>query len=134
MCEVPDFFLINVRAKRFDVVCSHKDWDKYKDIIFSWACGNTDETTVRFLLTKDVNPAYKKDWPLYNACRNGQVEIVKLLLTYTSVCKYATANKNRSLLVAECEEYDSIVDMLKQLEHIGSGPSITKPFFGFDDY
>lgn len=118
--QVPDSFLDRLYKKQYTSVCEDKDWDKYKNIIFSWACGNTDETTIRFLLTKDVDPAFNKDWPLYNACQNGQTEIVKILLTYESVRKNASENRNRSIIAAECEEFTDIVELLLQIPNVAA--------------
>lgn len=129
--QVPSSFLDRIRSNEFESVCNDTNWDTYKDIIFSWVCGNTDEKTVRYFLEKGVDPAYKGDWPLYNASQNGQHEIVKLLLTYESVRIHASANKNRSLLAAECGGYTEIVELLMSLPNVAEGPSITKPLYGF---
>jgi hypothetical protein len=131
--QVPSSFLDRIRANDLDSVCKDETWGTYKNIVFSWVCGHTNETTVRYFLEKGgVDPAYKYDWPLYNACQNGNVEIVKILLTYESVRTHASANKNRSRISAECNEYMEIVDLLLQVPNVCEGPSITKSFYGFE--
>lgn len=129
--QVPSSFLDRIRSKEYESVCSDKNWNTYKDIIFSWVCGHTDEETVKYFLTKGVNPVYKDDWPLYNASQNGQFEIVQILLTYESVRIHASANNNRSLLAAECGEYHEIIALLLTLPNVAEGPSTSKPFYGF---
>jgi ankyrin repeat protein len=116
---------------RFDAVRAHPALAAERDDLLLWACSHADERTVKFLLENGANPAYNDDWPLYCACEYGCTDIVRLLLNVPAVREHAHSNRNRCLISAEREGYTEIVDMLSALPTVASGPSLSKPFFGF---
>lgn len=131
MTSLPNSFLSLIDSKQYDALCMHPKWDRYLYRAFIYACGNTDVDTVSFFISKSCDPAYQTDWPLYNACENGQFEIVKYLLTFENVCKNANANKNRCLISAQRLAYTDIEEILLQIPIVADGPSMNKPMYGF---
>jgi ankyrin repeat protein len=128
MTTIPDSFVRAIEAKQFDNLSKDPNWTKYKDAIFPWVCAHTDETTVQFFLNNGADPAYKKDNSLYAACTNGNLEIVKILLTYESVQSHAAGHGNRSLITAEQNNYTEIVELLMKIPSVAEGPSMSNLF------
>ena len=122
---IPSSFLDSIRTKQFDALTSDLLWTKYKDVVFPWVCAHTDEETVKFFLNMGANPAFKKDCAIYAACSYGQLDIVKILLTYESVRAHVAGRTNRSLISAERADHKEIVSLLMEIPSVASGPSMS---------
>ena len=125
-------FLTELQRNFTRIEHTRSDFASHRDNALVWACGEGELEIATYLIKHGANPAYQNDWPLYSACNNGQEHIVEYLLTFDDVRKNAAANRNRSLLIAQVQEFQEIVVRLKTVPTIVSaGPDLEKYGYGF---
>jgi len=127
-----DSFLSLVLRNRTEARNS-ADWLKHRDHVLVAFCVDGELEPVQWILNEGANPTYYQNAPLWNACENGHTEIVKLLLTHTSVVENAHKHNNRCLFAAQRREYDDIEKILLAIPAVAEGPSMRKWGYGLLD-
>lgn len=96
------------KLERLTPLLTHPMWSQYKNDVLVSACIVLDDDVecIKWFIENGADPAYKYDHPLYSACKNGNVNIAKYLLTFHTVRNYAHWNGNRSLYIVEFHEWD----------------------------
>jgi hypothetical protein len=94
--------------QRLYPLLDHPMWMQYKNDALVCACLVVDDDVecIKWFLENGAEPDYKHDHPLFSACKSGNVNIAKYLLTLDSVREYAHWNGNRSLYIVELHEWD----------------------------